>query len=206
MAHMAARVRLTPQARREQLLELGAELFATRTLDELSIDLLADEAGISRGLLYHYFDSKQEFHRAVIGRAVDDLVAATAPVDEGEPLDRLVGSLTAYVGYIEANFTGYLSLVQAALGGDPVIRALYEDARRRLLDRMFTTAVGTNAMAEFGFVDTPATRLVLQGWASLAETMVIEWVRKPGTMSRDQLINVIVGGLPGMLEATRSQD
>ena len=37
-----ARIRLSPAARREQLLSLGAELLATRTLEELSIDLLAE--------------------------------------------------------------------------------------------------------------------------------------------------------------------
>ena len=36
----------------------ASALLATRSLDELSIDLLAEEAGISRGLLYHYFGNK----------------------------------------------------------------------------------------------------------------------------------------------------
>jgi AcrR family transcriptional regulator len=49
----AARTRLAPQARRAQLLELGARLFAARSVDEISIDVLAEEAGVSRGLLYH---------------------------------------------------------------------------------------------------------------------------------------------------------
>ncbi len=197
------RIRLTPQARREQLLRLGTQLFATRTLDELSIDLLAEEAGISRGLLYHYFANKQEFHRAVIERAVADLVAATAPIEGGEPIDRLVGSIQAYVDYVEANFRGYQSLVQAAHGGDPVIRALYEEARLLLLDRMFVVAAGTSAMDEYGFHDTPATRLVLNSWAALAETLVLGWVQERQSMTRDQLVAVLVGGLPEMLAATR---
>jgi AcrR family transcriptional regulator len=196
------RIRLTPEARREQLLELGTRLLADRTLDELSIDLLADEAGISRGLLYHYFANKVEFHRAVIGRAVEELVEATAPLDEGEPMARLVGSLEAYVDYVQANFTGYQSLVQAAYGGDPVIRELYDHARGQLIDRMFVVAVGESAMDELGFTDTPATRLSLLGWTALTETIVIGWVRDPSTMTREQLIGVLVGGLPGMLAAT----
>ena len=46
-----ARTRLAPDERRSQLLDLGVRLLATRSLDELSIDLLAEEAGISRGML-----------------------------------------------------------------------------------------------------------------------------------------------------------
>ena len=197
------RIRLSPEARREQLLELGTQLLATRTLDELTIDLLAEEAGISRGLLYHYFANKQEFHRAVVGRAVSHLVEATAPLDIGEPIERLIGSIRAYIDYVEASYTGYQSLVQAAFGGDPVIRAVYEDARRQLMDRMFVVAVGTSAMDEYGFRDTPATRLVLNSWSAFAENLVLGWVGGGKPISQDQLIGVLVGGLPAMLDATR---
>lgn len=71
------RTRLTPDQRREQLLELGLELFAGHTIEDISIDRLSEEAGVSRGLLYHYFGSKQGFHEAVIQRAADDLIAQT---------------------------------------------------------------------------------------------------------------------------------
>src|SRR6476646_3852021 len=60
------RTRLSPEQRRSHLLDLGVRLFATRSLDELSIDVLAEEAGISRGLLYHYFGNKHAFHEAVV--------------------------------------------------------------------------------------------------------------------------------------------
>jgi AcrR family transcriptional regulator len=39
--------------RRRQLLELGAELFATHSFGELSMARIAREAGISKALLYH---------------------------------------------------------------------------------------------------------------------------------------------------------
>src|SRR6476619_4802391 len=83
------RVRMDPASRREQLLELGVRLLSTRSLDELSIETLAEEAGISRGLLYHYFGNKQDFHRAVVRKAADDLIRVTAPAQEREPLERL---------------------------------------------------------------------------------------------------------------------
>ena len=113
-AHDATR--LTPDQRRSQLLDLGVRLLATRSLDELSIDVLAEEAGISRGLLYHYFGNKHAFHEAVVRRAADDLIAQTAPPAEGEPLERLLASVTAYVDYVVANHEGYLSLVRARPG------------------------------------------------------------------------------------------
>src|SRR6478609_10915500 len=112
------RIRLSPEQRRSQLLDLGVRLLATRSLDELSIDLLAEEAGISRGLLYHYFGSKQDFHEAVVRRAANDLIEQTTPPEGGDPLVRLMTSVTAYVDYVIANHEGYISLVKAAAGGN----------------------------------------------------------------------------------------
>src|SRR3954464_11230612 len=96
------RTRLTPDQRRGQLLDLGVRLLATRSLDELSIDVLAEEAGISRGLLYHYFGGKHAFREAVVRRAADELIAQTAPPADGDPLERLQVSLAAYVEYVLA--------------------------------------------------------------------------------------------------------
>src|SRR3712207_8344775 len=96
------RTRLAPEQRRTQLLDLGVRLLATRSLDELSIDLLAEEAGISRGLLYHYFGNKHAFHEAVVRRAADDLIAQTAPPATGDPVERLQVSVAAYVDYVLA--------------------------------------------------------------------------------------------------------
>ena len=97
------RVRMSPESRREQLLDLGVRLLSTRALDELSIELLAEEAGISRGLLYHYFGNKQEFHVAVVRRAVEDLLRRSPP-PRGHRADRAAAaSLGAYVDYVVDN-------------------------------------------------------------------------------------------------------
>src|SRR5690349_18333700 len=136
----SGRVRMTPDDRRGQLLDLGVRLLSTRSVEELSIDVLAEEAGISRGLLYHYFGNKQDFHRAVVRKAADDLIAVTAPPRDGEPLERLAGSLAAYVDYVVTNYEGYSSLVRGAAGGNDELRRIYEEARGALTDRIFETA------------------------------------------------------------------
>src|SRR5690349_7925043 len=131
------RTRLSPDRRREQLLDLGVRLLATRSLDDLSIDLLSEEAGISRGLLYHYFGNKAAFHEAVVRHAAEDLIAQTAPPPGGEPLDRLLASVTAYVDYVLENFEGYQSLVRGAAGGNETLRAISDQVRDVLANRVF---------------------------------------------------------------------
>ena len=188
------RTRLTPDQRRSQLLDLGVRLLATRSLDELSIDVLAEEAGISRGLLYHYFGNKHAFHEAVVRRAVEDLIAQTAPPVHGDPLTRLLASMEAYLVYVEANYEGYRSLIRAAGGGNETIRELYELARGALTDRIFTEDPNAEVIA-----DTPTNRLIVRGWSALAEELVMSWIEEPGDVARDQLLALLAGSLPALV-------
>lgn len=189
------RVRMTPDSRREQLLELGVRLLSTRSVDELSIDMVAEEAGISRGLLYHYFGNKHEFQEAVMRRAADDLIAQTAPPQSGEPLERLLASVAAYLDYVEANHEGYLSLVKGAAGGNESMRRIYDDARAALTDRIFAEdAQGTVVP------DTPAARLMVRAWSAMAEDLVLSWVRDPAGVSREELLGALAASLPALVD------
>jgi AcrR family transcriptional regulator len=189
-----ARSRLSPEERRSQLLDLGVRLLATRSLDELSIDLLAEEAGISRGLLYHYFGNKHDFHEAVVRRAADDLIEQSAPPAEGEPLERLLVSMRAYVDYVVANYEGYLSLVKGAAGGNEALRRIYDEARSVLTDRVFTE----DALQEV-LPDTPTTRLVVRGWAAMSEELVLTWAQDPAGVTREELDDLLANSLPALV-------
>jgi AcrR family transcriptional regulator len=189
------RVRLDPETRREQLLDLGVALLATRSLEELSIDLLAEEAGISRGLLYHYFRNKQEFHRAVVRRATDAMLAVTAPDPALDALSRLTTGLDAYIDYVAGNFEPFMSLVRGAASGDRFLREIYEDARRVLTGRVH------ESIGELGLTDSPATRLLIDGWAAMVEETVIGWVQEP-TVPKPELVRLLTAALPAVLAAT----
>ena len=195
------RVRMTPDDRREQLLELGVRLLSTRSVDELSIDMLAEEAGISRGLLYHYFGNKHDFHRAVVRKAADDLIRVTAPPAEGEPLERLARSLEAYVDYVVTNYAGYTSLVRGAASGDETLRETYEEARAVLTDRIFEPPEDQDGrlLDVLAVEDTPAARLMVRGWSAMAEDVVLSWVRDPHGVSKDDLLAMLAAALPGVL-------
>ncbi len=189
---------MTPDNRREQLLELGVRLFAHRSLDELSIETLAEEAGISRGLLYHYFGNKRDFHRAVVRKAADDLIAITAPTEAGTALERMLGSLAQYVDYVIANREGYLSLVKGAAGGNEDMREIYEEARSALTDRIFESST-PEELAEYGLVDTPAVRLMVRGWSALTEEVVLAWIDDPRGLDREQLLSALALSLSAIV-------
>lgn len=195
----SARTRLSPDERRAQLLDLGVRLLATRSIEELSIDVLAEEAGISRGLLYHYFGSKHAFREAVVRRAADDLIAQTAPPVDGGLEERLLVSVTAYLDYVLANYEGYLSLVKAAASGNETLRDIYDEARSVLTDRIFRE----DAEGEI-LPDTPLTRLVVRGWSAMTEELVLTWRIEPNGVTREELIGVLASSLPALVASLES--
>lgn len=188
----AKRVRLNPGVRREQLLQLGVELLATRTLDELSIDLLAEEAGISRGLLFHYFKNKQEFHRAVVQRAADDLIERTEPDLSLAVMPGLLLSLEHYIDYVVANHRAYISLVRGAASGDAALREIFDQTRNTLTLRI------TAHLDAFGVEDGPGVRLLARGWSAMVEEVVLAWVPDP-QVSKEQLLGMLAAALPAVL-------
>lgn len=189
------RTRLSADTRREQLLDLGVRLLSTRSLDELSIDALAEEAGISRGLLYHYFGNKQDFHHAVVRRAADDVIAVTTPDASLAAPERLAQGLEAYVDYVAANYLVYSTLVRGAASGNELLRGMYAEARHALTGRIF------EGLDELGLTDGPAVRLLTNGWAAMVEETVLCWVPER-QIPKGELLALLAAALPAVLAAT----
>jgi AcrR family transcriptional regulator len=191
------RTRLSPGARREQLLELGLQMLATRTLDEVSVDALAEEAGISRGLLFHYFKNKQEFHRAVVQRAAENLIECTEPDLSLPPAHRLSTSLEHYVDYVLANYQAYVSLVRGAASGDEALLEIFDRTRGVLTARII------DDIEVFGLRDGPSVRLLARGWSAMVEEAVLSWIPDP-QLSKAELLRVLTAALPAVLTVSQS--
>src|SRR4051812_50184340 len=65
--------------RRRQLLEAGARVFTERSYEDASMAEVARAAGISKGLLYHYFPSKRDLFVATLEAGAAELPGITEP-------------------------------------------------------------------------------------------------------------------------------
>jgi AcrR family transcriptional regulator len=135
------RRRLSPADRRSELLVLGAEVFGQRPYDEVRIDEIAEHAGVSRALMYHYFPDKRAFFAAVVQAEGERLFEATnAPADPGQSLfGQVRAGVLAYLRYDEEHphgaWAAYLGMGRA----DPVLRGLddlVEVANAKQADRI----------------------------------------------------------------------
>ena len=136
------RRRLSPEDRRNELLTLGAEVFGQRPYDEVRIDEIAERAGISRALMYHYFPDTRAFFAAVIRAEGERLFEATnAPAQPGEPLfDQLRNGVLAYLRYDEEHPHGAWAAYMGMGRADPVLRGIddvdNDRQANRIIDRL----------------------------------------------------------------------
>lgn len=180
-----ARRRLSRDERRAQLIAVGRQQVEGSSFDELSTEAVAERAGISRGLLFHYFPTRAEFLVALAEDASAELLHVTAP-DEGlEPLERLRAGIESYIDYVAEHRDLYLGLVRGAAGGSTEMQEVFERTRRVLADRILE---GLHLDPEQ--VDE-VLRHATSGYIAFTEQVVVSWLRD-GRTPREELVSLLV--------------
>jgi AcrR family transcriptional regulator len=84
---------------REALIAAARELFTERDFDEVSTEELLSRAGVSRGAMYHHFETKKDLFRAAFIASETELLARLAPDadPEGSAFDFLLAGASAYM-------------------------------------------------------------------------------------------------------------
>jgi AcrR family transcriptional regulator len=193
------RSRLSPEARRAQLIELGVDMLATRRLDELSVELIAQTAGISRGLLFHYFSSKQDFHLEVARAAAAEMIRRTQPDPALSPVEALRAALTSFIDYVEENPDNYKSLVRGAASGDDEMRAIFDETRTTMAQRIIAV------VADQGLRVQPRVTLAIHGWVAYVEECVVRWI-DTRTVTRDELLDMLTKSLPAVAVSATDEE
>jgi AcrR family transcriptional regulator len=196
---LTAKRRLSTDARREQLLASGARLLAERPFDEVSIEEIARAAGVSKGLLYHYFPTKKDFLIAALERGQEELAALTAPDPDLPPAEQLAASLDRFLDFVEEHEAAYAAIFRSRGGGDPEIQAALEAGRRQRMDAVIESLASWEP-APASVERTPTLETAVQGWFFFIEGAVLRWLERRD-MERDELRELLALALIGSLQA-----
>jgi AcrR family transcriptional regulator len=144
---VADRRRLSPEDRRSELLALGVEVFGQRPYDEVRIDEIAERAGVSRALMYHYFPDKRAFFAAVVRAEGERLFEATntPPRPDLSLFEQLRAGVLAYLQYDEVHPHGAWAASMGMGRSDPVLRGIDDVDNDRQANRIIgriTEALG----------------------------------------------------------------
>ncbi|MFD5702934.1 TetR/AcrR family transcriptional regulator [Streptomyces lasiicapitis] len=191
------RRRLSTQERREQLLTVGARLFAQNPYDDVWIEQVAEIAGVSRGLLYHYFPTKRDFFAAVVRRESERMLRLTS-AEPGLPVREQLGvGLDAFLGYVEGHAQGFRAFHTAAAAGDPVVREVYRDGLAAQ-ERQILAALAADPETAPLTAELPAVRLAVRGWLAFMVAVCLEWLAER-ELTRAQVRDLCARALLGAI-------
>ncbi len=174
---LTSRRRLSTDARREQLLAAGVRLLARRPYDEVSIEEIAATAGVSKGLLYHYFPTKNDFLVAAIERGDEELAKLTAPNPELSPLEQLGANLDRFLDFVEENAALYAAIFRRRGAGNPELQAALESGRQRWV-RSTLEALAAAQVTPADPQHTATLETAVQGWFFFVEGAVLRWLER----------------------------
>jgi AcrR family transcriptional regulator len=192
-----AYTRLQLDERRRQLLEAGRALFAQYAYEEITMRQVAQAAGVSKPLLYHYFPSKIELFKAAVAEQAAELGQLIEPRGDAAPLEQLTQSLDGYLAWIEDNAQTWSKLMQSA-ATVPEARELVEGFRQRTMELVVSGLTGKRK-------PRPALRTAIKGWLGYMDAAILDWAQAKD-LPREKLRDLLVAAFAASLLAAQQAD
>ncbi|MCA4996871.1 TetR/AcrR family transcriptional regulator [Tsukamurella tyrosinosolvens] len=196
------RTRLSPQARRQQFIDLGLLSLKHQALEQVSIEDIASQAGVSAGLLFHYFDSKLDFQVALVeeqARIVGEVATPDRdPEDITDVMPILSATLGTYVDHIMQNRQSLLPMLAGVSWSEPRIRTAVKSVREQIVDHFVSQA------ENIGIERSPRFVLAVHGWIAVVEETLVQWLDENAgfaAMTRDEVVEHLATMFVGMAGA-----
>ncbi|MEU8432986.1 helix-turn-helix domain-containing protein [Streptomyces sp. NPDC029216] len=194
--------RLSVEERRAQLLDAALSLFAHRAPEEISLDDVAEAAGVSRPLVYRYFPGgKQQLYEAALRSAADVLELCFAEPRTGPLTGRLSRVLDRYLAFVDEHDAGFAALLQ---GGSVVetsrttatVDGIRRAAAEQILLHLEVPAPGPG----------PRLRMMVRTWITAVEAASLIWLDEGKQPDAGTLRDWLVDQFIALLTATAATD
>ncbi|MGC5346804.1 TetR/AcrR family transcriptional regulator [Streptomyces sp. DT24] len=198
--------RLSVEERRVQLLGAALSLFAHRAPDEVSIDEVAEVAGVSRPLVYRYFPGgKQQLYESALRSAADALESCFTEPQLGPPTERVARALDRYLGFVDQHDAGFSALLQGGcVAGTSRTNAIVDEVRRVAAEQI---------LLHLGRGDGPGRRppgprlrMMVRTWIAAVEAASLLWLDEGKQCPVRELRGWLVDHLIALLAATAATD
>jgi AcrR family transcriptional regulator len=189
---------LTPEQRREEILDAATRLFAQNGYADTDLQVLADELEVGKGTLYRHFGSKEKLFLAAADRvmnclrqAIDASIAGVA-----DPLDRITRAIRAYLEYFDSHPEAVEMLIQE--------RAQFKDRKRptylehREANRERWRAIYRDLIAQGRVRPNPVERILDVIGDLLYGAMFVSYIggqRRPPEQVADNIIDIVFHGI-----------
>ncbi|WDD92137.1 TetR family transcriptional regulator C-terminal domain-containing protein [Burkholderia sp. FERM BP-3421] len=181
-------IRETPAVRQQSIIDATMRCIARYSYSETTIDRICAEAKVSRGLINHHFQSKDELMAQTYKRLAADLLdvsraAAANAAGPEEKLDAIIRVCFAAPVFAPKNVKVWLGFWSVA-HSDPVIRKAHKElysSYRQALKKLFEQI----AEGRGGSVDSDLAALTL---TAVIDGFWLELARDPTSFSADEAL------------------
>ncbi|MBL4689652.1 MAG: TetR/AcrR family transcriptional regulator [Nannocystaceae bacterium] len=183
--------------RRARLLALGLELFSKRAYDDVSTDDIASAAGVSKGLLYHYFSGKRGYYVATIRELARRVISVTELQPSVTLEDAVRTSLRSFVAFVRDNADFYRALLRGGVGSDDEAQPIIENVRQTISRRILSRAGVTEPDRR--------TQTAVYGWIGFIEATSLDWIAHGHDHDEDELIGVMMSSFVALVGVRLAQ-
>ena len=180
-----ARTRLDPQVRRQSILDAAERVVSSRSGNEVTFEAVADEAGVSRALVYNYFGDRTGLLVAVEMRTMQRLDAELLDALDPTlgPAEQLRPLAEAYLRFARENGRAWRALTSAGITDHPAVQA----ARANRVARLAAVWGGT-----------PEALVAAVTVTRMLEAASVEWVESEDPDAAvDVVCRILTHGLEG---------
>ncbi|WP_225802633.1 TetR/AcrR family transcriptional regulator [Streptomyces sp. NK15101] len=192
--------RLSVEERRGQLLDTAQGLFAHRAPEDVSLDDVAEAAGVSRPLVYRYFPGgKQQLYEAALRSSADALNRCFTEPPTGPPTERLGRVLDRYLAFVDGHDAGFSALLRGGSVAETSRTSAIVDEVRRAAAEQILVHLGA---------ERPGLRLgmLVRTWIAAVEAASLIWLDGGKRPSAPELRDWLVDHLLALLAATAASD
>ncbi|GAA2456979.1 TetR/AcrR family transcriptional regulator [Streptomyces mauvecolor] len=192
--------RLSVEERRTQLLGAALSLFAHRAPEDVSLDDVAEAAGVSRPLVYRYFPGgKQQLYEAALRSAADELELCFAEAQTGPLTQRLTRALDRYLAFVDEHDAGFSALLQGGSMAETSRTTAIVDEVRRAAAEQILVHLGVEKPG-------PRLRMMVRTWIAAVEAASLIWLDEDKQPPLPGLRDWLVDHLVALLTATAATD
>jgi AcrR family transcriptional regulator len=164
-----ARRRMRAPERRAQLLEVAREVFGTSGFHSVSMDDVAERAGVTKPILYDHFSSKKDLYLALLDADLADLFERVKEALDSSPgnRERIRASFQAYFDFVDEQADGFRLLMQETVGAERDFRERVAQVRDQILAEVQQLIVRESG----GRLDREHAEVVALGLIGMAENV-----------------------------------
>ncbi|GHF77439.1 AcrR family transcriptional regulator [Amycolatopsis bartoniae] len=179
-------VRLPRTERRAQLLAAAQRVFSANGYHAAAMDEIAEQAGVSKPVLYQHFPGKLDLYIALLESHVDELVGRVeeALASTTDNKLRVHAAVGAFFDFVNNDAGAFRMVFESDLRGEPAVQDAVDRATSASVD-----AITETITADAG-LDEAKARLLAVGLVGLSQVSARFWLTHHSTMSREEAVNL----------------